>query len=226
MLKQLKLQDVGPGTQLDLELKARLNFLTGDNGLGKTFLLDVAWWALTRTWARRPVMPCTAPTAKPKISFRYDKRTPSTFDSSSTFDRRAERWTVKPGRPPIPGMVIYAQVDGGFSVWDPARNYWADAVAPDRPQAFIFKPGNVWDGLQLETKILCEGLVRDWGSWQRENNVAFQQLTRVLAHLSPSHTESLKPGKLPAFHAMICATIRHFRCLMVRTCLWYSPRRG
>ena len=26
----------------------------GDNGLGKSFLLDTAWWALTGTWAGRP----------------------------------------------------------------------------------------------------------------------------------------------------------------------------
>jgi hypothetical protein len=31
--------------------------ITGDNGLGKSFLLDVAWWALTRTWAGHPALP-------------------------------------------------------------------------------------------------------------------------------------------------------------------------
>ncbi|WP_218969708.1 hypothetical protein, partial [Candidatus Synechococcus spongiarum] len=30
----------------------RLNLSIGDNGLGKSFLLDVAWWALTRKWPR------------------------------------------------------------------------------------------------------------------------------------------------------------------------------
>jgi hypothetical protein len=33
-----------------MELAPRLNLITGDNGLGKSFLLDVAWWALTRRW--------------------------------------------------------------------------------------------------------------------------------------------------------------------------------
>lgn len=27
-----------------------MTLITGDNGLGKSFLLDVAWWALTRRW--------------------------------------------------------------------------------------------------------------------------------------------------------------------------------
>ena len=24
------------------------------------------------------------------------------------------------------GIVLYARIDGGFSLWDPARNYWGD----------------------------------------------------------------------------------------------------
>ncbi len=39
------------------ELGERLNVLTGDNGLGKSFVLDVAWWALTGTWVDRAVLP-------------------------------------------------------------------------------------------------------------------------------------------------------------------------
>jgi hypothetical protein len=33
-----------------MELAPRLNLITGDNGLGKSFLLDVAWWAISRRW--------------------------------------------------------------------------------------------------------------------------------------------------------------------------------
>ena len=52
MLNQLTLNGVGPAQKLVIDFKPRLNFLTGDNGLGKSFVLDIAWWALTRTWAR------------------------------------------------------------------------------------------------------------------------------------------------------------------------------
>jgi hypothetical protein len=45
MLSSLELVAVGPAPRLRMELAPRLNVLTGDNGLGKTFLLDVAWWA-------------------------------------------------------------------------------------------------------------------------------------------------------------------------------------
>ena len=51
MLHSIELRGVGPAEQLDFELMPRVNLITGDNGLGKTFLLDVAWWVLGRTWA-------------------------------------------------------------------------------------------------------------------------------------------------------------------------------
>lgn len=48
MLKYLHLKNVGPAPEMEMDLGTRLNLITGDNGLGKSFLLDVAWWALTR----------------------------------------------------------------------------------------------------------------------------------------------------------------------------------
>src|SRR5215470_8293501 len=50
MLHYLHLRNVGPAPEMRMELGSRLNLITGDNGLGKSFLLDVAWWALTRRW--------------------------------------------------------------------------------------------------------------------------------------------------------------------------------
>ena len=52
MLERLELANVGPAPAMTLELAPRINLITGDNGLGKSFLLDVAWWALTRKWPR------------------------------------------------------------------------------------------------------------------------------------------------------------------------------
>ena len=41
MLRSLHTRDVGPAALFDMELGERLNVLTGDNGLGKSFLLEV-----------------------------------------------------------------------------------------------------------------------------------------------------------------------------------------
>jgi hypothetical protein len=189
MLESLHMKNVGPAPEMELDLAPRLNLLTGDNGLGKSFLLDVAWWALTRTWARYLVIPAPPP-AKPKISYNYTKSTTGSYSYESTYDRKAERWSVKNSRPAIPGLVLYAQVDGGFSVWDPARNYWR-TDSPDRPSSYLFAPHEVWEGNDH-----CEGLIRDWASWQRENGEAHAMLTKVLRVLSPSRGERLVPGEL------------------------------
>ena len=50
MLTRLELENVGPAPVIELDLAPRLNLITGDNGLGKSFLLDVAWWALSGHW--------------------------------------------------------------------------------------------------------------------------------------------------------------------------------
>ena len=50
MLKSVKLHDIGPVHNLSARFGERLNVLTGDNGLGKSFLLDIAFWTLTGSW--------------------------------------------------------------------------------------------------------------------------------------------------------------------------------
>jgi hypothetical protein len=188
LLELIHLNNVGPAPEMEMPLTPRLNLITGDNGLGKSFLLDVAWWALTRTWARGTVIP-HAPPAVPAISYRYRAKS-ATPEHTSRFDRATERWILKQSRPPIPGLVLYAQVDGGFSVWDPARNYWRKGD-PDRPSSYLFTPHEVWEG-----NTLCEGLIRDWASWQREGRDAYTQLQRVLHALSPSPSEPIEAGEL------------------------------
>jgi hypothetical protein len=189
MLEKLTMKYVGPADTMEMVLAPRVNLITGDNGLGKSFLLDVAWWALTRTWAERFVVPHPPPT-KPEIGFSYSQKSGGSYEYRSTFKRTVDQWTVKNARPAIPGLVLYAQVDGGFSVWDPERNYWRKEL-PGRPAAYLFKPEEIWKGHPL-----CEGLIRDWASWQREDGAEFRALKSVMEALSPSEHEPMNPGKL------------------------------
>jgi hypothetical protein len=209
MLEYLRLKNVGPGPEMEIHFKPRMNFLTGDNGLGKTFLLDIAWWVLTRTWAGMPAIPPRrgwkvpggTETGTPVIGYGYDKGSGKTFEGESIFNRAEQYWHLKPGRPAIPGIVVYVQVDGGFSVWDPARNSWRekDSEQHDLPPAYRFESKEVWDGLPVDRPTkLCNGLILDWANWQRENGEAFQQLKSVLRALSPSPNpkDRLRPGRL------------------------------
>ena len=70
MLERLEFKNLGPSAAMELRLGERLNLLTGDNGLGKTFVLDAAWWALTRTWAEgRVLVPDPNDPGKPEIGY-------------------------------------------------------------------------------------------------------------------------------------------------------------
>lgn len=197
MLKLLETRNVGPARSVRLELAERLNVFTGDNGLGKSFLLDVAWWALTRTWAGRPAMPMPGSGDAASIAFSFDSVSRE-VSFESEFDRLDQRWTSRPGRPANPGLVLYARVDGGFSVWDPARNYWRNLEGretPDRPPAFHFSMQDIWNGLEIDGKVVSNGLLRDWVSWQSTKSPEFDRLCDILAGLSPDALDRLRPGQ-------------------------------
>lgn len=199
MLNQLSLEGVGPARQLIIDFQPRLNFLTGDNGLGKSFVLDIAWWALTRTWARGVMAAPRQDADGSGIGYSYTGST-GDYQGKRLFDHEAQQWSISQGRQPIPGVVIYAGVDGSFSVWDPARNYWkgekGELAAQNRPRSFDFTPDEVWSGLLAKDgkTQLCNGLLHDWVLWQESGKPAFDDLVTVLDALSPSGVEKMSPG--------------------------------
>ncbi len=206
MLKHLKMTNVGPSPSMELDLGERLNLMTGDNGLGKSFLLDIAWWSLTRKWpaeinpkltAGKKALPAGPGDATISFSFTGKSKKES-YESS--YLRKEQAWAGRPGRPTNPGLVLYAMADGSFAVWDPARNYWRtqDGLdVQDRRPAYVFSPNEVWDGLPASDGTwLCNGLIRDWAGWQKEKGQPFKYLKDVLKVLSPSSRETLQPGEL------------------------------
>lgn len=207
MIRHLKIANVGPAPQMALTFGTRLNLLTGDNGLGKSFLLDIIWWAMTRKWpaelnsrltAGKIALP-TEKTRRAEIEFSFSAASKN-MDRKSSFNPRAQNWMIPKGRPANPGIIFYALADGSFAVWDPARNYWKSKgqEGDSRPAAYVFNPTEVWDGLRREEDDvwLCNGLIRDWASWQKEKGQAFTSLMAVLEALSPSDNEKLSPGEL------------------------------
>lgn len=200
---------VGPAPEMSLELAPRLNLITGDNGLGKSFLLDVAWWALTRRWPHdmNPALTSGYP-AKPidpkltaSISFVVRSKT-TTIEYSSSYSPRDEAWVGKQGRPWMPGLVLYAHSDGGFSVWDPHRNYWKtrnNVAVQERVPGYVFSPKEVWDGLEIDVDgkptIVCNGLLRDWAGWIKEKGDDAKRMAGALTRLAP-RGETLEPGRL------------------------------
>lgn len=190
MLKTLHLKNVGLAPDLRVDWAPRLNLITGDNGLGKSFLLDLAWWALTRTWAGVAALPPVA-SKNPQIEYVVQGKAGEARPVVSKFRRSDETWPVDAKRPPMPGIVVYIRIDGGFSVWDPARNYWRND--PGRPAAYHFAAHEVWEGLDAGGQRVCEGLERDWVNWQEGRKPQFKALEEALRVLSPV-AEPLRAG--------------------------------
>ena len=199
MLERLEMKNVGPAPEMVLELAPRMNLITGDNGLGKSFLLDGAWWALTRKWPRELNPRLTSgyaarPTDMTKpAKLRFTVKTTNGHSESyeSEYSASDQGWPGRPGRPGNPGLVIHAHADGGFSVWDPARNYWkkkGDMDIQDRLPGYAFSFDEVWTGLVCEVQgkstRVCKGLLDDWSSWIRERGENAERMAKVLGTLT------------------------------------------
>ena len=211
MIEHLKLDNVGPAPEMALDFAPRLNLLTGDNGLGKSFLLDVVWWTLTRRWPREVNRRMTSGhlarphdserTATMEFSVRSHTRS---VESTADFFRLEQAWSSTSGRPQISDIVVYAHADGSFSVWDPARNHWIPPIGTSlrdqhRP-AYVFTEAEVWDGLPgtLDGRPVpvCNGLLSDWSRWIQADHDNARAMASVLRALSPGQDpdQAIEPG--------------------------------
>ena len=207
-LSRLTLEGVGPAKKLRLEFSERTNLLVGDNGLGKSFILESAWWALSGNWTSFQAFPREdANRDEPKISFQISGKSGKLEKASSAYDWENQRWSYLQERPTIPALLIYAKVDGAFAVCDPARDYWVSSSNVDKPRtsSLIFSREDVWNGLSTNyggrISYLSNGLIADWVYWQNSpEQEVFNILKKVLLKLSPPDLETgslgpIEPGK-------------------------------
>jgi hypothetical protein len=198
MLRELRLEHIGPAPEFEVEFGKRLNLFTGDNGLGKSFMLDIAWWVLTSTWAGGPARPRRARNIEPFIRYGLSG---SKELRKSKFDFAKQFWPRDLTDLPQSGLVIYARVDDSFSVRDPARvsTLRQGDLSFILDQAFHFSPDTLWNGLKIEERLICNGLIADWVRWQyqsdQDETSPFRLLTQVIEQLSPHPGEWMRPGK-------------------------------
>lgn len=199
MLLRLHTEEVGPARTMELELGPRLNVLTGDNGLGKSFVLDLLWWVLSGSWAGPVALP-PADAQQPRLSYRGpDERGDATFK----FHSQMWEWTRVRARGPR-GSVVYVGADK-LAAFVVGRSRFQSSIpgsadvngGHDEPSAFVFQGDELWNGKQDRAgRPVCNGLIRDWVSWMRsqpsETETAdsripapFSLLERVLSTLSP-----------------------------------------
>ena len=206
MLKRLALKNVGPADSMELDFGPRINVLTGDNGLGKSFLLDVAWWVMTYSWPSRPAAPFELNGSDSTIDAQFGTGFKAEW-LSGKWSRPSQHWHPKPEELAQPEQVlaIYAQIDGSFALLDPAKSFRPNMdplarpryLGPQisRPMPFHFQSAAIWDGQSTDERAVINGLIRDVASWQQQNGEAFHQYCEVLKCLSPIG-EELVPGKL------------------------------
>ena len=210
MLEYLKLENVGPAPHMEVEFAPRVNLITGDNGLGKSFLLDTAWWVFAADWPAEvnPGM-TTGLVARPRdrsrsSTIRFRTRSDDeTVDSAETYSRPDEAWMARASSTMPRCLVVYAHADGSFSVWDVVRNgrpRQANGGTLRSKPPYVFTESDLWDGLKgrVEGRMVpvCNGLLHDWSSWIKAKDDQSRAMAQALRALSPDweHGDRLEPG--------------------------------
>ena len=205
MLRALSMKNVGPAEEMSLDpLGARLNLITGDNGLGKSFLLELAWWTLTGAMGNPAITPARPGEARIGAAVQRAGRRATV---NARWEPRAASWSrsrLDPAQ--AHPLVVYARADGAVWLWDPLRNLGAEVVGGGEeipnPKAYFFGPRAAMEGLRrtipiggvMTEQTLCSGLIHDWVDWQRSGDPRFEALCRTLSALSPEGAE-IRPGE-------------------------------
>ncbi|MCP4152178.1 MAG: AAA family ATPase [bacterium] len=123
ILSLFRLSHVGPAKKLHFEPGSRLNVIAGDNGVGKTFLLECIWWALSGNWSGKPAAPRGELNGKKTDNAVIQSQliSPSKVTgrlNSYEYRRKKLAWP-EPDSTRDTGLIVYARYDGSFAVWDP-----------------------------------------------------------------------------------------------------------
>ncbi|MCQ2392795.1 MAG: ATP-binding protein [Kiritimatiellae bacterium] len=205
MLLKFNRKNVGPMEDKELVFAPHVNVFTGDNSLGKSFLLDLLWFGLTRVWPadlnRRlsqgfPARPrdIWAKDAMLEYVFRPAGKV-KTNKATFSYDKERAQWKARRGKKHKAGLVIYAMADGSYAVWEPIQNYSSDEHDKKEFEAFVLSPSELWppapkwDGstMTVEKSSFCNGVLQDWARWQGnpKNGYLFDLLKMAMKGLVP-----------------------------------------
>lgn len=198
LLGELRVRGVGPAESIDIEPGERLSVVTGDNGLGKSFLLECVWFALTGSWSGEAVRPTiNSSVGDVSIGFTLGSSGEPLESHVARYDWIQKQWGMNTSRGLLPGVVFFARADGSFSIWDPAKR------AEDGKSVRVLRLSreDAWNGLRVigangKEQVLCSGLLADWTLWQSApSRYPFAEFQAAIAKLSPPDFPSpISPG--------------------------------
>ena len=187
-IASLRLTNAGPAREMTVEFGQRLTIITGDNGLGKSFLLDFAWWAATGMWAEREALPQPdRPESIPRVEYTLTGSSGRLSTFTASFEQKNFAWTRSRGAMTVEALAVFSRADGSFAIADPIRSRFNQ-----RPLTTgSLTAYEVWNG----RPGLIEGLIRDWTRWHAATDKkTFDQFASVLERLSPEDLGTLTPG--------------------------------
>jgi len=189
-IASLKLINAGPSDEMKLDFGERLSLITGDNGLGKSFLLDFAWWAATGEWAESHVIPpLNTDTGPASVEFALRGQSGSLLTATSTFNRKIFEWSRPSTALTVEALAVFSRADGSFAIADPLRKFTSRGSSLTNSLSAY----EVWNG----RAGVIEGLIRDWPKWQAApDRKTFDRFSAVLQRLSPEDLGLLTPGPL------------------------------
>ena len=198
-VKTIGFREVGPAGRLVYRPNKRLNLVTGDNSLGKTFLLDSIWWAITGHWLEYPAAPRrNVQRSLPSIRVTYDAAGRNT-GRVGRYNWRKQAWEVSSKPHGMVALSIYARHDGSFVVWDAISGIDKEAGAAETDHLLLDRD-SLWHGKRIRDdtrgKIsICNGLLQDWVNWQTRKGrfeEVFGAFVKCLKVLSPPGGQELE----------------------------------
>lgn len=186
-ITSLHLSNVGPAADMSMEFGQRLTILTGDNGLGKSFLLDFAWWAATGQWADRALPPQSGKKS-PSVDYTLRGVSDRLSKFHSKFDQQRYEWSRSKNAMTVDALAVFSRADGSFALADPFREH----LGFPTQKTHSLTAAEVWNG---RTRLI-NGLIDDWVRWQSSaDRKTFDQFALVLGRLSPEDLGELTPGE-------------------------------
>lgn len=204
-ITSLQLLNAGPAREMTMDFGQRQTIITGDNGLGKSFLLDFTWWAATGQWADQEALPQHIDQKSPsEVKYTLTTASGRLSSFSARFDRDTFEWKRPKNAMTVEALAVFSRADGSFALADPIRGQ----LNRRGPLSGSLTASEVWDG----KAGVIEGIIRDWNSWQSaDDRKTFDQFATVLKRLSPEDLGTLTPGspvRLPGDPREI-PTVRH-----------------